>query len=565
MKGYTIYDSLCLHKQFSSLIVFTGYVATQAITAGALAVADYFMTQKANKFGDEAFEAFFKIGQNAADKGVIYNTFSANLNYFFGFLIIRTLTSKLEEVIYKEMYTRMSKLIQDSLLRKIYQDQNIRVLSANKDTKDKTPLISDDVYNIAETTSRLATGFIRSGIQLSFGLYTIYNMSKSHVAVPILFGITTFAIKSFLHSASTKASESGRTIGSNLKNSLALSTNNADDLFLNGKNNSESKKALSLSDKSFKENKTYNFYSNLSGIWDGMTGNFEILIRYRMFARELFNGRITLAQRGDCEVGISKISMFFNYVTTAIEDMKLLRASINNIRLILDTLAQPLRKGFDQAQDSSGVNVKNVEFKIENQDIKFLKDFTLEAGQRCLVTGESGCGKSTFISLLFGASPGEHVKDVYGAVSLPKKVAYISQAGFFPTDTSVRGFFEESTDQDKLRKLFKAANLESVLEQKDCTKLSGGQKKRLMLIEAILKDPELLVLDEAFTGLDKESTVIMKKMIKANLPNAIVISVMHADPDSFYTHQLSFDKRDTKTRVEFSKVELQRQRSNSIC
>jgi ABC-type multidrug transport system ATPase subunit len=167
--------------------------------------------------------------------------------------------------------------------------------------------------------------------------------------------------------------------------------------------------------------------------------------------------------------------------------------------------------------------------------------------------------------LLFGASPGEHLKDVKGHVSLPKKVAYISQHGFLPTDTSVKGFFEESTDESKLKELFKHAHLESILEQKDCSKLSGGQKKRLMLIEAILKEPELLVLDEAFTGLDTESTLIMKEMIKTNLPNAIVISVMHAAPDRFYTHKLEFDKKDNQTSVVFSQLHFPRQRSNSIC
>lgn len=565
MKGYTIYESLSLHRQFTSLGVFGLYVTTQAATACASAVADYFMTQKANKFGDEAFEVFFKIGQDLPEKQAIYNTFSTNLNYFLGFLVVRTLTSKLEEVVYKELYTRFSKVIQDSLLRKIYEAQNIRVLSANKNTKEKIPLLSDDVYNIAETTSRLATGFLRSGIQLSFGLYTIYNMSKSHVAVPVLFGITTFAIKSFLHSASTAASEKGRTVGSNLRNNITLASNNADDLFLNGKNQSELDKTLELSNKSFIENTTYNFYSNLSGLWDGITQNIEMLIRYRIFARELFHGRITLAQRGECEVGISKISMFFNYVTTAIEDMKLLSASVGNIRLILETLALPLRQGFTKGTVSSDVTVKNAEFKIENQTVAFPADFNLEPGQRCLITGESGCGKSTFVSLLFGASPGDHVKDIKGTVSLPKNVAYISQTGFFPADTSVKDFFPTSTDQSKLSKLFKAAKLEGVLDNKDCTKLSGGQKKRLMLIEAILKKPELLVLDEAFTGLDVESTLIMKHMIKTNLPDAIVISIMHAQPDAFYTHQLAFDKRDAGTRVEFSKVECQRQRSNSVC
>jgi len=81
------------------------------------------------------------------------------------------------------------------------------------------------------------------------------------------------------------------------------------------------------------------------------------------------------------------------------------------------------------------------------------------------------------------------------------------------------------------------------------SRLSGGQKKIISIVAAILKEPDLLILDEVFNGLDKQSIKQMHAMILNHFPNAIILAIDHHGKDNnklidrqFYHHNLNFEK-----------------------
>ena len=79
------------------------------------------------------------------------------------------------------------------------------------------------------------------------------------------------------------------------------------------------------------------------------------------------------------------------------------------------------------------------------------------------------------------------------------------------------------------------------------TVLSGGQKKKIMLVSAIIKEPDILILDEIFSGLDSQSIFIAQKMLKKYLPNTLILIIDHHAQennfDNFYDNGIHLDNQ----------------------
>jgi ABC-type uncharacterized transport system fused permease/ATPase subunit len=132
-----------------------------------------------------------------------------------------------------------------------------------------------------------------------------------------------------------------------------------------------------------------------------------------------------------------------------------------------------------------------------------------------------------------------------------------------PTDPIIRNILKS-----KIIKLLKEAKIDQVQDKKGKAiqgesiidllqndtevinwndRLSGGQKKKVSLISAILHNPGILILDEAFVGLDERSIPLMQKMLKKYLPNTMKLVVDHhglhnnnLGDEPFYDHHHHF-------------------------
>ena len=177
------------------------------------------------------------------------------------------------------------------------------------------------------------------------------------------------------------------------------------------------------------------------------------------------------------------------------------------------------------------VQFKQVEFAYPN-GFKALKDFTLDvpAGSRVALVGPSGAGKSTVFNLLprlFDATggqvliDGQDVKDVTVA-SLRKQIAVVSQESVLLSGTVKEniGFGRVgASDADITSAATAAAShgfIDALAEGYD-TKVtsggnhfSGGEKQRLSIARAILRDAPILLLDEPTSALDAESETAIK-------------------------------------------------------
>ncbi|WP_051313109.1 ABC transporter ATP-binding protein [Sporocytophaga myxococcoides] len=196
------------------------------------------------------------------------------------------------------------------------------------------------------------------------------------------------------------------------------------------------------------------------------------------------------------------------------------------------------------------VELKHVAFSYPSRpEMQILKDVSFKAGlgQQIAIVGPSGAGKSTLVSLLLGfynPAEGELLFDGKDAGSFPLSQLR-KQMAFVPQDVLLFGgtIFEniaygkpEATKEEveeAARKAYAHGFISSFPEGYNTVvgergvKLSGGQRQRVAIARAILKDPAILILDEATSSLDSESEQLVQKALDSLMKGRTSIVIAH--------------------------------------
>ena len=210
-----------------------------------------------------------------------------------------------------------------------------------------------------------------------------------------------------------------------------------------------------------------------------------------------------------------------------------------------------------EEEDNGGESVSSIEsLACENVGFKYkkkhaVKDISLNAkkGDIIIIRGANGSGKSTLFRLLtMLLSPDEgrilinnqdlnntSRKSYRNKIAIVRQAPYVFNASIrenlliaFPhaSESDIRVALEHSGSTDMVDSFDKG--LDFILEE-DGRNVSGGQKQRLMLARALLRNPELLLLDEATQGIDAESRDILLKSISDNRAGRITCVITHDD------------------------------------
>ena len=171
-------------------------------------------------------------------------------------------------------------------------------------------------------------------------------------------------------------------------------------------------------------------------------------------------------------------------------------------------------------------------------------DIEITAGEKVLVVGESGTGKSTLVRAIAGLWPwgtGEIRIKFEGLLLMP-------QQPYVPLGTLRRAvtypLSPDEVDDALVRKTVEEVGLGHFLDRLDEDTrwehvLSGGEKQRLAFARALIHRPITIVMDEATAALDPMSQQQLMQLVLERLPEATVISVGHrAELEAFHTRKL---------------------------
>ena len=195
------------------------------------------------------------------------------------------------------------------------------------------------------------------------------------------------------------------------------------------------------------------------------------------------------------------------------------------------------------------IEYKDVHFAYKEDGPEILQgvSFHVKPGETYALVGSSGAGKSTMISLvprlydvLSGAVriDGKDVRD-WPLQELRKHIGFVTQATFLFNDTIRANLLyakPEATDEELMDACRRAGIADFIEELKDGldtfvgnrgVRLSGGEKQRLSLARVILKDPEVILLDEATASLDSVSESHIQEALAPLLKEKTSLVVAH--------------------------------------
>jgi ATP-binding cassette subfamily F protein uup len=151
--------------------------------------------------------------------------------------------------------------------------------------------------------------------------------------------------------------------------------------------------------------------------------------------------------------------------------------------------------------------------------------FSIFPGDRIGLVGLNGCGKSTLLKILVGLE-----KQDEGAISLRPglRIGYASQSPEFPPLPLEAVLMEQPAPGDEIERLTRARILLSKAQFPDFSQnaasLSGGWKKRLDIIRALMQEPDCLLLDEPTNHLDLESILWLEKFLMKERLSYMIVS-----------------------------------------
>ena len=200
----------------------------------------------------------------------------------------------------------------------------------------------------------------------------------------------------------------------------------------------------------------------------------------------------------------------------------------------------------EEMDDKGTIRFSSVSFAYPNRENKVLENITFEvgSGEKLAIMGATGAGKSTLLSLIprfYEASEGDifvngrKIKD-WSLKELRSVIGYVPQKALLFTgsiEENVKWGKRDAT-YDEITSATKKAQIHSAVErfpEKYATRvgqkgvnLSGGQKQRLSIARALIRKPEILILDDSTSALDVKTENKLWEALKESQATMLVVT-----------------------------------------
>jgi ATP-binding cassette subfamily B multidrug efflux pump len=262
----------------------------------------------------------------------------------------------------------------------------------------------------------------------------------------------------------------------------------------------------------------------------GGTLNFGVLSTFILFAQRLFDPLRQFAEKFTAiQAGFTAVERVSEVLNEPIE------------------IRDPANGQIPPSSQAGEIRFENVSFAYKADEFVLHNlDFTIRPGEQVALVGPTGAGKSSIIRLLsrlYEPTSGRILLDGVDIRDLPqaelrRRMAIILQDGFiFAGDVKSNITLGESYSFEQIRSAAERTNVDRLIEQlpqgyntalrERGTNLSGGQKQLLAFARAAIRDPKILVLDEATASLDVGTEALIQEALEHLLENRTAIIIAH--------------------------------------
>lgn len=256
-----------------------------------------------------------------------------------------------------------------------------------------------------------------------------------------------------------------------------------------------------------------------------------------------------------------------NPLTVAVQNYNKI-STTNGIRAKINKIAFETIANFDKSSPSNEIlpiKIKNISLNYETDKI-ILDNISMiiNKGDKILIKGESGSGKTTFLRMLLGIlSPfsGEinyGKKDKIIGPKITQSISYIRQTPIIFDDTIEFNItLGESFSKDRIVKAINDAGLVDLVNEEGLNylvgengeNLSGGQNQRIEIARAVLRDRQLLIADEVTASLDNRTSQGIRNTL-FSLPQTVIEVSHHVDSQDLSRYDYIYQIIDKKMRKE---------------
>lgn len=395
-------------------------------------------------------------------------------------------------------------------------------------TREVGEIISrfNDASKIREAISGVTLTMMIDVFMVIIGGVILYIQSPLLFGVTIIpliiYGIIVFSFKKKIEDINRKTMESNAKVTSYLFESInGISTIKA----FNAErevNSETEKRFIKFIKNIFNNGYINNLQITLKSLVKGI---FSIAILW-IGTVQVINGNISFGE-------LLSFNALLVYFLDPIENIINLQPTVQTAIVAAERLSEILDLSLEKSEDehkkiipdtlNGDIEFKNLDFRYGSRSL-VLKNINLKIkqGERIALVGESGSGKTTLVKLLmnfYQCEKGEllinkfNIKDI-NIEALRDKIAYISQETFLFNGTIVENLslgnpyltYDEIIEACKKAQIHDFINSlplrYNTLIEENGSNFSGGQKQRLSIARAILRKPEILIMDEATSNLD---------------------------------------------------------------
>ena len=420
-------------------------------------------------------------------------------------------------------------------------------------TREVGEIISrfNDASKIRDAISGVTLTMMIDAFMVIIGGVILYSQSSllfGITLVPLIFyGIIVFIFKKSIEKINRETMESNASLTSYLVQSLTgietIKAFNAE----REVNAETEKRFIKLIKAVFKNGFINNFQVSLKGFVKGI---FSIVILW-IGTLQVLNGKISFGE-------LLTFNALLVYFLDPIENIINLQPTVQTAIVAAERLSEILDLSLEKSVDENKkIDPETLKGDIEFKDLDFrygtrgliLKNINLKvkSGEKIALVGESGSGKTTLAKLLmnfYQCEKGEllingyNIKDI-NVESLRDKTAYISQETFLFNGTIIENLslgnpyltYEEIIEACKKAQIHDYINSiplrYNTLVEENGSNFSGGQKQRLSIARAILRKPEILIMDEATSNLDSITERAIEKTISEFSKDITTVIIAH--------------------------------------
>ena len=302
-------------------------------------------------------------------------------------------------------------------------------------------------------------------------------------------------------------------------------------------------KYLKVLKSSLKRTKIGIFLGTLSEIVE-LLGNMAIIWIGSM---QVINGKLTLGE-------MMVFNTLLGYFTEPVKNLIGLQPTIQTAMVSADRLGEVIDLDIEQKDEriipdnlKGDIEIKNLDFRYGTRE-QILKNINMKIkkGEKIALVGESGSGKTTLAKLFlkfFDFEKGEinindfNIKDI-DITFLREKISYISQDIFLFNNTIKENLMlNETIKMEEVIEMNKKINAYDFINQlpqrfnyvieENGANLSMGQKQRLSILRALLKKPDILIMDEATSNLDTITENIIQNTLNNLDMEMTIIIIAH--------------------------------------